>query len=169
MKGSWSVLNLFTMSLSSAKMKARSLGRKPNVFQEGKLVNWSSMQRLTWGKIRRHYSSRCHDKEISEASHVSTEQVAICKFSLRKMNIKPQVKICHFHQYYDLSFSIWHESWNSVTKLLYGYNCCCICHYFCCCFCHCHCLYLFRPYLCRFIYCCLCRFLCGCLCCCHCR
>ena len=152
MKGSWSVLNLFTMSLSSAKMKARSLGRKPNVFQEGKLVNWSSMQCLTWGKIRRHYSSRCHDKEISEASHVSTEQVAICKFSLRKMNIKPQVKICHFHRCYDLSFSIWLESWNSVTKLLYGYNCCCICHYFCCCFCDCHCLYLFRPcYLCRFI------------------
>ena len=96
-----------------------------------KKASWLiGLQCLTWGKIRRHYSSRCRDKEISEASHVSTEQVAICQFPLRKMNIK----ICHFHQYYDLSFSIWHESWNSVIKLLYSYNCCCLCQYFCCSF-----------------------------------
>ena len=131
--------------------------RKPNVFS-------LCLQCLTWGKIRRHYSSRCRDKEISEASHVSTEQVAICQFPLRKMNIK----ICHFHQYYDLSFSIWHESWSSVIKLLFGYNCCCLCHSFVALFCHSHCLYIFLScYLCRFIYCCLCRCLCGCLCCCH--
>ena len=81
MKGSWSVLNLFTMSCPSSNMKARSL-RKQEYQRTWILVSCVAfyIERIppTWWRRHRHCSSKFHDKGLLEVSRASKVQVAVC-------------------------------------------------------------------------------------------
>ena len=97
MKGSWSVLNLFTMSFPLLRMKARSLRKywkclfAPHYLHHNKIMitaccnielseQWPFQCKCrTWWRTHKHCSSKCRSMVLSTVFRVSKEQAGVCR------------------------------------------------------------------------------------------